>query len=68
MPNGDKFDIVSVKFRSRAQRIGYEQGQVITGIEIENPRPDPAWMFIPTLGVLGLVYVMQRRRVTAAKK
>ncbi len=68
MPNGDKFDIVSVKFRSRAQRIGYEQGQVITGIEIENPRPDPAWMFIPTLGVLGLVYVIQRRRATAAKK
>ncbi len=68
MPNGDKFDIVSVKFRSRAQRIGYEQGQVITGIEIENPRPDPAWMFIPTLGVLGLVYVIQRRRAAAAKK
>jgi len=62
VPNGDKFDIVSVKFRSRAQRIGYEQGQVITGIEIENTRPDPAWMFIPTLGALGLLALVQRRR------
>ena len=68
MPSGDQFNITVVKFRTKAEKAGYKQGQIITGIEIENPRPDPAWMFIPTMGVLGLVFVIQRRRVAAAKK
>ena len=67
MPSGDQFNISAVKFRTKAEKAGYKQGQIITGIEIENPRPDPAWIFIPTLGVLALVVVMQRRRVAAIK-
>ena len=62
MPSGDQFNISAVKFRTKAEKAGYKQGQIITGIEIENPRPDPAWIFIPTLGVLGLVAFVQRRR------
>jgi hypothetical protein len=66
MPSGDGFEIVSVKFRSKAQKAGYQQGQVITAIEAENKRPAPEWMFIPTLGVLALVVFVQRRRVAAS--
>jgi len=65
MPSGEQFNITAVKFRTKAEKAGYKQGQVITGIEIENQRPDPAWMFIPTLGVLGLVGLVQRRRARA---
>ena len=66
VPNGDQFDITTVKLRSRAQKIGFEQGQKITEIEVENDRPNPQWMFIPTLGVLGMIIFLQRRRVAAA--
>ncbi|MFB0936797.1 MAG: DUF3394 domain-containing protein, partial [Propionivibrio sp.] len=68
MPSGGEFNITAVKFRSKAEKAGYKQGQIITGIEIENHRPDPAWMFIPTFGVLGLIVVLQRRRIAAAKR
>ena len=66
MPSGDQFDVATVKLRSRAQKIGFEQGQRITEIEVENDRPNPQWMFIPTLGVLGLIFFLQRRRVVTA--
>ena len=66
VPSGDQFDVATVKLRSRAQKIGFEQGQRITEIEVENDRPNPQWMFIPTLGVLGLIFFLQRRRVVTA--
>jgi hypothetical protein len=66
VPSGDQFDVATVKLRSRAQKIGFEQGQKITEIEVENDRPNPQWMFIPTLGVLGLIFFLQRRRVAVA--
>ena len=59
---GGQVDVISVKFRSRAEKAGFRQGQKITDIEVETDRPDPAWTFIPTLGVLGLIYMLQRRR------
>ena len=62
LPMGGQVDVTSVKFRSRAEKAGFRQGQKITDIEVETDRPDPAWTFIPTLGVLGLIYMLQRRR------
>ena len=62
LPMGGQVDVISVKFRSRAEKAGFRQGQKITDIEVETDRPDPAWTFIPTLGVLGLIYMLQRRR------
>ncbi len=59
---GGQTEVLSVKFRSKAEKAGFRQGQKITDIEVENDRPDPDWMFIPALGVLALVYVVQRRR------
>jgi len=68
IPSGDQFDVVSVRFRSRAEKIGYEQGQKIIAIEMEKNRPAPEWMFIPTMGVLMLIVFLQRRRVAAGSK
>jgi hypothetical protein len=65
MPMGEQIDVLSVKFRSKAEKAGFQQGQKVTALEIANPRPAPEWLFIPTLGVLGLVVFMQRRRVAA---
>ena len=66
VPMGGQVDVMSVKFRSKADKAGFQQGQKITDLEVENDRPAPEWLFIPTLGILALVYVMQRRRVAKA--
>ena len=65
MPMGDEITVMSVKFRSQAEKAGFKQGQKVTGMEIANPRLAPEWLFIPTLAVLALVAVAQRRRVVA---
>ena len=63
MPAGDQIDVVSVKFRSKAAKAGFEQGQKIIALEVEADRPSPNWMLLPTLGVLGFIVLLQRRRL-----
>ena len=62
---GGKTNVVSVRFRSRAEKIGFRQGQKVIAMEVANERPAAEWMFIPALGVLALIIVMQRRRIAA---
>ena len=62
---GDQTEVISVRFRSRAEKIGFRQGQKVIAMEVANDRPAPEWMFIPALGLLALVVVMQRRRIAA---
>ena len=62
LPSGDKVDIIAVKFGSRAEKLGIEQGFRITAVEVATQRPDKEWMFIPALLVLGGVFFIQRRR------
>ena len=64
---GDKIDVVSVKFRSKAEKTGFQQGQQITALEVEADRPSPNWMLLPTLGVLGFIVFLQRRRLPPAE-
>ena len=63
MPTGEQIDVISVKFRSKADKAGFQQGQKVISLEVENTRPAPEWIHIPTLGVLALVIFLQRRRV-----
>ncbi len=66
MAFGGDVQIAAVKFNSRAEKLGLEQGFVLTTIELPSgERPDKEWMFIPALIVLGLVVVSQRRRQKA---
>ena len=68
LPMGEQIDVMAVKFRSKAEKAGFQQGQKVTAIELENPRPAQEWMFIPSLALLGLVVMVQRRREKAALK
>ena len=65
MPMGEQIDVLSVKFRSKAEKAGFQQGQKVIAMEVENKRPAAEWMFLPALGVLALVIVLQRRRIAA---
>ena len=55
--------IAAVNLHSQADRAGFEQGFVVTGIETEAQRPAKEWLFVPALVVLGAVVLLQRRRV-----
>ena len=63
VPSG--IQIAAVNLHSAADRAGFEQGFTITGIETLAPRPAKEWFFIPALAVLGVVFLLQRRRASA---
>ena len=62
IPNGDRFDVVSVKFKSSAAKAGVEVGARVVGMELETHRPDKEWMFLPAIAVFGIIFLAQRRR------
>ena len=62
IPNGDRFDVVSVKFSSKADKAGIEMGSRVIAMELETHRPDKEWMFLPAIAVFGLIFLAQRRR------
>jgi hypothetical protein len=64
LPSG--VQIAAVNLHGAADRAGFEQGFMVTGIETEAPRPAKEWMFLPALAILGAVVLLQRRRRTAA--
>lgn len=64
MTLGDDIQIAAVKFGSRAEKLGLEQGFMFTAIEIPSAeRPAKEWMYIPALALLAMVWFMQRARV-----
>jgi TRAP transporter 4TM/12TM fusion protein len=62
LPTADGADVIAVKFGSRAEKLGIEQGYRISAIEIAATRPAKEWIFLPALAVLALVVVVQLRR------
>ncbi|MCB2006913.1 MAG: TRAP transporter permease, partial [Rhodoferax sp.] len=62
MPLGDKMQVAVVQFGSTAEKLGIEQGFDITQVEVAADRPDKEWMFVPAMGVLALIVMMQRAR------
>ena len=62
MANGDHYDILSVKFGSKAEKAGVEMGYKITSLELEADIPKKEWMFLPAMALLGFVVFAQRRR------
>jgi hypothetical protein len=63
VPLGGDMQIAQVQFGSQAEKLGIEQGFNIVGIELPADRPAKEWMFIPALVLLGLVVLLQRRRL-----
>jgi TRAP transporter 4TM/12TM fusion protein len=58
--------VAAVGLHSKAEKAGFEQGFMITGIETPVSRPAQEWMFTPALLVLGAIVLMQRRRLDAS--
>lgn len=64
MTLGDDVQVAAVRFGSRAERLGLEQGFRIVTIELPvADRPAKEWIYIPTLALLALVWFMQRARI-----
>jgi hypothetical protein len=63
VPLGTEMQIAQVKFGSRAEKLGIEQGYKISSIEMPADRPDKEWMFVPAIALLGLIVMMQRARI-----
>lgn len=58
----EKVEISTVKFRSRAAKLGISHGYTITAIETPADRPAKEWMFVPALILLmGLMTVQWHR-------
>ena len=59
---GDELLISGVKFGSRAEKLGMEQGFRIVSAEVPADRPAKEWMFLPALLLLVIVMGLQRLR------
>ncbi len=59
---GAQVQVAQVKFGSRAEKLGLEQGFAVTSVEVESERPDKEWMFLPAVALLSLVVAVQRLR------
>jgi hypothetical protein len=67
MPLGDKIQVAVVRFGSTAEKLGIEQGFEITEVEVPADRPAKEWAFIPALGLLGLIVMVQLGRTRREK-
>ena len=64
MQQGMDFEVASVKFGSRAKKLGLEQGYKIQELKLPNPhRPSQYWVFLPALLLSVLVWRMQGKRI-----
>ena len=62
----DGLQVIAVKFRSAADRLGVGQGSVMTRAEVAKPRPSKHWMLLPAYLLLGRLATWQLRRARAS--
>ncbi|APW46812.1 TRAP transporter permease [Rhodoferax antarcticus] len=67
MPQGKELLITQVRFKSRADKLGLEQGFRIVAGEVVADRPDKEWMFVLAIALLALIVFLQRRRADRDK-
>lgn len=58
----DRMFVDNVTFGSAAQNVGIDFDWEIVKIEADADRPPKQWMFIPALGLLALIWFIQKRR------
>ena len=63
MQQGDELQVIGVRHRSQAHKLGIELGWRITHVEKPVPRPPKEWIFIPALLLLAVIMWVQRRRL-----
>ena len=64
---GEKIYVDNLVFASTAEKMGMDFDQEITGVRLKADRPPKQLMFFPALGLLGLVFYLQRRRSKEAE-
>ena len=62
---GGQVQIAQVKFGSRAQKSGFEQGWDVQTVKVATDRPSAHWFYLPALLLAGLVWWSQGRRMAA---
>ena len=62
MAQGEDLLITQVRFGSRAEKLGMEQGFRIVSAEVPADRPAKEWMFLPAVALLLLIVALQRVR------
>ena len=60
---GGQLQIGQVKFGSRAQKSGFEQGWEVQHVLVPTDRPNAHWFYLPALLLCALVWVAQGRRM-----
>ena len=60
---GGQTQISLVRFGSRAQKAGFEQGWNIATLKLPSDRPDPHWFYLPALLLAAAVWWAQGRRL-----
>ncbi|MEO5699447.1 MAG: DUF3394 domain-containing protein, partial [Casimicrobiaceae bacterium] len=60
--------VMGVALNSAADKAGFEQGFMITGIEVERDRVAKEWLFVPALLIAALVAFLQRARGVPARR
>src|SRR4029450_12978530 len=63
--NGERMQIVGVKFGSRARKSGFEQGWEIARLDVPADRPTTHWFYLPALLLAAFVWWSQGRRIPA---
>jgi hypothetical protein len=63
---GGQVQIGQVKFGSRAQKSGFEQGWEVQHVLVPTDRPNVHWFYLPALLLAALVWVAQGRRLHGA--
>jgi hypothetical protein len=63
VPLGDQMQIGAVKFGSRAQKAGFEQGWDVATLQVPADRPTPHWFYLPGLVLIGVVWLTQGARM-----
>jgi hypothetical protein len=63
---GGNVQVAQVKFGSRAQKSGFEQGWDVQTLKVPSGRPSAHWFYLPALLLAGLVWWSQGRRMRAA--
>ena len=58
----DRIEIDSVDIGSDAYEAGFQPFQVIEGLDVANTQPSKVFVYIPSLLILALVVLLQRRR------
>lgn len=63
VPLGDRMQIGAVKFGSRAQKAGFEQGWDVATLQVPADRPTSHWFYLPALVLIGVVWLTQGVRM-----